>query len=68
MTEVAEVVPGEGGEVGVRTLADRSGVVAAAQRPPRREPAVTSPADARAEEMYHPETFGRGAGDRLVVE
>src|SRR5262249_10793165 len=22
----------------------------------------------KAEEMYHPETFGRGAGDRLVVE
>ncbi len=23
---------------------------------------------AKAEEMYHPETFGRGAGDRMVVE
>jgi hypothetical protein len=22
----------------------------------------------RAEEMYHPETFGRGAGDKLVVK
>jgi hypothetical protein len=22
----------------------------------------------KAEEMYHPETFGRGAGDRLIVE
>jgi uncharacterized protein YfaS (alpha-2-macroglobulin family) len=22
----------------------------------------------RAEEMYHPETFGRGASDRVVIE
>jgi uncharacterized protein YfaS (alpha-2-macroglobulin family) len=22
----------------------------------------------KAEEMYHPETFGRGAGDKVVVE
>jgi uncharacterized protein YfaS (alpha-2-macroglobulin family) len=22
----------------------------------------------KAEEMYHPETFGRGAGDRVIIE
>jgi len=36
VTEVAEVVARGGGGVGVRTLADRSGVVAAVKRPPRR--------------------------------
>jgi pilus assembly protein CpaF len=37
VTEVAEVVAGEGGVVGVRTLADRDGVVATVDRPPRRQ-------------------------------
>ena len=43
VTEVAEVVPGQGGDVDVRTLADRSGVVGAVQRPPRRVVAAAPP-------------------------
>jgi pilus assembly protein CpaF len=43
VTEVAEVVPGDAGTVDVRTLADRSGVVAAVSRPSRRAAVPAGP-------------------------
>ncbi len=45
VTEVAEVEPGTGGDVGARTLADRSGVVGEVRRPARRTVTATSSPD-----------------------